>query len=1774
MPDTPDPLPPEQATPEQSSSHSSHRLRNTLLTVAGGLGVVTAVGGVVLAVWGNRIVTALLLPRVTASVDEAIARPTELGDVEGFSFWGVRLGKSVIPPTETDESSITIDEIEVKVGLRSLIFQQIAKSEIILVRPQVLLVQSEDGTWTDFELPEPDEAESRIKSEIQSIEIEDASIEAVPYTDPDVAAIVQRRPVQLSDADVLVEFFGEEAKELTFEAAGALDSGRFDINGSGNLNTQAVKATVQADDVPVAGVNVFLPDSVGLSSGELDANLTLVTALTEGEIDQEITDIKGVASLQDGELRTSQLFAPVEDIRSRLVFKGQAVTVEDTSLELDDVIASASGDVNWEEGYDLGVRVPEITIAKARSLGGFDIPVAAEGAFELDVQVSGELDEPQARGRLASLQPLLIDRVDFQSATADFEVTRSQFDLNQLRLLPQVGGLVVARGELDLSDLENLTFDLEAEADSLPADTFAQIYDVAIPENLTVGNLSADIQAAGDLNSPTATAQFQLAESDFPATGEIALANNTLILNNTLVQVTNGTLNAEAILDLDSLAFELEAQATNISTDALARDYGISVPEDTVIGNLSADISATGVADDLRSLTAFAPFRLSESDFPGTGEVALANNIVTLDNTLLRVAEGSLSAVASLNIDSRDFQADVATRSIPVQQFTDQAEGLLSANILASGNLDALDLGSIQVAGDAVIANAAVQLTAASEPLLDRGDWTTAFRLQGDSLAIDYFNAPGVYADGTIGLDQNQPNLIDDLNLYVSLDSFDLQPVNSFAPQTVSDYAYVNGFASFEGQVLGTLSDPRIVGDTRLDSLAVNELLFEPLSGPVAFSLSSGGEVDLRGMSDRIQLAVGGSPTEDFLDRPISFEVRNLDFIANGSGDNSQFQANIVQLPLDLLAIRPAVEYGFGTVEGRLDASVDANLTDLNNPIVTGEVAIADPSLSPVDAEQFTASFAYANNIVDIQRGELLFDDSRYLLTASASLPSTPQDDIQYEGLLTVAEGRIEDLVPIIAAVDLSAFGVSTPDAPTGSAADLATVPVGVPDASLLEKLDSFVAFLEENPPEETEAGDLALPDIDELTGEFTGAIAVAGRTSTPSDLTADFDLQGGGWEWGQYTEENEFALQGDIQQGELSLDTAYVNAGETEITLVANGSLDQLDGRLAADNVPIELVELFYPLPAEVSGNLDTVTTFGGSLSNPVVVSEVAVTDAAVNGYAISRIGADFDYRNAVLNVDGEIAVLPVEGQLDSEIAEEAIAPASTLVSSNNPVVIEGSIPYAFGFMDVVPPTQQIDLTAVVPSENFALVNAVTDDQVRWESGQGEIVVQVGGTVAQPLFAGEATLRDGVLTSELLGDPVTNISGDILFNLEQIDIQQFQAQINDGQLIAEGRLPLEQLQQTDTNGILISLENLPIDYNDLLQADFDGQVLVTGTALAPTISGGLVLDNGQIQANQLLRGSGESSLPTEEELEEISPYRAEYFDIDLLEVAETEEPAGALDNVALQDFTLAFGDRLTILGQPFYNITAAGDLTVNGTLANLQPDGVVQLRSGWINLFSTQFRLDRNAANTATFTPEGGLDPSLDVVMLARVQETDVTNTPVVAGGFLSADINETPIETTGNVQYISVRAEAIGPASEVSDNLVLTSDPPREEGQLLALVGGDLFAGLTSASYLQVAEFVGAGSLSTFGDRVADAVGLESFRVFPTTDTGEDSTTAIGIGVEATAGIGDRFDIDFLQVLNSSNRPQLGVGYQFTDNLNIRGASNLNIDDTDFELEYRIRF
>ena len=587
-----------------------------------GLGTGAAVLVVVGVIWGDRIVTTLLLPRISDSIDEAIDRPTKLGDVTGFSFWGVKLGETIVPPTETDASTITIDEIEVKVGLRSLIFQQTLKADVRLVRPEVLLAQDADGTWTDFDLPESETAESRIKTEIQSVVIEDAQVTAIPYNGPRLC--LQSWPAEwcrLEETDVNIELYGENAREITFKAEGALDDGAFELDGEGNLNIPAVKVNAQFQELTVAAVNVFLPDTVGVSAGELSGNVTGAIAFDEdGKVDEDEVDVRGTARLKGGEAIAQGLPAPIEDINGQILFQGQKAVLEDADLRVNDTSVTAFGEVDWKEGYDITAQIPSVTVAEVQTLGDFALPVEMAGAFALGVQLTGELDTPNVQGRLSSIAPLLIDRLSLASVTVDFGLTKDLLTVKQLQAYPTAGGEVTGDGVVDLSDLQNPAFELTAQAD-VPADSFAQLYDISLPQDIVLGQLIANVAATGTLEEQIASADWQLA---------------------------GGT-------------------------------------------------------------------------FPGTGKISLADNVVVLENALLRSFDGTIAAEAVLDLDRGDWQAAANVAGVPVGQFTTQLDGLLSADVEAAGNLDALSLEAIAASGTAIIAGASLNGTA--QPLLERGDW-------------------------------------------------------------------------------------------------------------------------------------------------------------------------------------------------------------------------------------------------------------------------------------------------------------------------------------------------------------------------------------------------------------------------------------------------------------------------------------------------------------------------------------------------------------------------------------------------------------------------------------------------------------------------------------------------------------------------------------------------------------------------------------------------------------------------------------------------------------------------------------------------------------------------------------------------------------------------------------------------------------------------------------------------------------------------------------------
>ncbi|MDJ0706234.1 MAG: translocation/assembly module TamB domain-containing protein [Leptolyngbyaceae cyanobacterium MO_188.B28] len=1178
-----------------------------------------------------------------------------------------------------------------------------------------------------------------------------------------------------------------------------------------------------------------------------------------------------------------------------------------------------------------------------------------------------------------------------------------------------------------------------------------------------------------------------------------------------------GQINLASIENLSG-RFTVKA---DLPGDAIATTYAVSPPNSIVLGSLIADAQIFGPLQDLQ---ATLHWRLPEATYPGEGEVVYRDRTLLVQDTQFQVAAGTVVASAMAGLDQGNWQADLEAVQVPVNRFSPQIQGRLNADVQLAGNLNQLTSQAIQASGTVQIADAQIQVADSVPPLLERGAWDSQFRWTGDRLQIEIFTAPGIRADGFITPQFQATPPIGEIALNVEVDDFDLRPLAAFIPEPIQAQMHLVGLASFDGQITGALADLHVAGDAYLEGLGLNSFRFDSaLAGDVQFALSEGGTVDLTGRQARLAISLD----ERFL--PSFFEIQNQNFLAQGQTVNNRLEADIQNFPLIALDLKPAESQGLGAISGLLDTSFQADLTTLSDPSVWGTITITQPALGYIQADNFTANFSYREETTAITDGELQLGTGRYLLAGSI----TQSPELQFQGELNFAPGYIEDILTALRwfTFEDAQQGIVSPiDA---GAAELQTTARGNPNISLLEQLEAFSEFMTQRQAAQQQQETALAPALEELTGQFTGAIRVAG--SSLADITADFDIQGQNWAWGRYQQPNQFKLAGRYAEETLTLYPVQFESEAALFSFAGAGNFDQLDGQLKVENVPIDLIQNFVALPVEPGGFLSATAKLGGDLSNFKAQGQIAITEASLNQAPLQSVGVQFNYDDAHILFEGAVVV---EGP--------------------GRLTIKGDIPYALPFMAMQPTNNLIDVEIEARNEGLALLNRVTQDQLRWEGGNGVVNIRVGGTLAQPAIAGTVTFQEDVLVSKSLASPLSDLTGTIRFNLDQVQVEQLQARLGEGDITIQGSIPIGTPLQAKRTGqktaLMVNLNQVPVNYDNILEAKIDGLIVVTGALLAPVIGGELEVRNGRIRANQLL---GQINAASASEADK----------------AVTNDKESPLDNIHLNDLIIRLEDRLAISGRPLYNVMTSGELRINGSLTDPRPEGTIRLDSGWINLFSNQFRLVGGEKNTATFTPEQGLDPFLDVRLSSRVQEVSQAKIPP-ASVFPTSEVTDTSfISSFGDVEIIIVDARVLGPASQLSENLELTSRPPRTQEQLVALIGGNVLSGLVDSSLVQFASFFGSGALASFSNDLSNVLGLRSLSIFPTTDTAEDSAASVGVGVEVSFDIGSNLGVSVLEILNSGNPPQVGLRYRFTDNLRLRGSTNLSGDDQVF-LEYRLTF
>ncbi len=1409
-----------------------------------------------------------------------------------------------------------------------------------------------------------------------------------------------------------------------------------------------------------------------------------------------------------------------------------------TGLNTTTIAGSASGDLNVAGGR---VRATDVQLADGR----FTARVRASG-----VQV----------GRLAQVPPQL--RVP---VSGNFTLSGPLSDFNTSKIAGSgSGSLNVAGGTVTANNvrLENGRFTAQVQASGVDVGSLPQV-----PKQLR-GPLSGNFNLAGSLDklSPS-TVQGS-------GSGSLNVAGGTVRATN--VQLANGQFTAQiqaSGVDVGSLpqvppqlrgplsgAFNLAGSLDKLSPSTVqgSGSGSLNIAGGTVRatsvqlanGQFTAQVEASGV--QVGRLAQVPP----QLRGPLSGTFSLAGSLDNLSpSTIQGTGSGSLNVaggtVRATNVQLADgrFQAVVEPTGVQLAGFSPELQGRLGGRLNVAGSLTALSPNAIEASGQV---NFSEGIALINRPLTASINWNG----QQQRLEIQQATAEGFNANGVVEVNLANQGLqaIRSLNLNVQARDLDLQKL----PVTLPNAVNVAGLADFDGSIAGTPTAPNVNGNLQLRGFSAGGLKFEPLlAGQVTATPGQGVNLQLAGNSDRIQVALGS----DY--KPVSFDIKQGEAVARGTLQGELLAVNAESFPIDLIKslapLPPTI--AAQPLSGNLSGNLNVNLKTYG---ISGDVAIADPVIGPLRGKSFTGTLQYEDGVVALKDGRFVQEVTRegdtasetYEYLISANLTRTDNGP-QFQATLNVPKGDLQSVLTALQIFDISDLnrGVNAPG--YGNAENIANVQAGLPEATLqaqLRRLSEIEALLQQRQAQEDAS---PLPRLADAKGQFSGTVSVVG--SLTSGINAEFDIEGQNWQWGPYSA-NQVIAEGTFQNGILTLLPLRFQSGESYANFSGTIGGDTQSGQLQLQNIPIEQLEAVLSkvtnLPPNLvgfTGFLNATATLSGSQKNPQARGEVRLTDATLNRTKVQSAQGSFSYTNARLNFGSTVL----------------------LAESTDPLNINGSIPYKLPFASVAPTDNQLALNINVQNEGLALLNLLTGGTVSWVNGTGDVQLDISGTVdpktsrpSQVVAKGSAIIDNATIQATALPDPLTNVRGTVLFDFDDIRVEQVTAQYGGGIITAAGTIPISQPTPQE-NPLTVDIGELAINLKGLYRGRVQGDVVLTGSALAPRIGGALDVYNGQValgeQGGSLGGGDGTGATPTGDGTGATPAGNGT-----------GATPAGdstANNRLEFNNLELKLGKNVQITRAPILNFLADGTLTLNGSLGEIRPQGTIELKRGQVNLFTTQFRLDRGYKNVARFTPGRGLDPELDVQLLASVTEATqrlLPNDP------LSAEIRDVPIGF-GGVRTVRVQAKASGAASQLADKLELTSSPPRSKTEIVALLGGSFVDTLGRGdTTLGLVNLAGSVLLSNVQNIIGDALGLSELRLYPTIITDDknrrDSST-LGLSAEAGVDITRKLSVSLSKELTTPQPFQYGLRYRFNEKLLLRGSTDFS-GDSRGEVQYETRW
>ncbi len=512
----------------------------------------------------------------------------------------------------------------------------------------------------------------------------------------------------------------------------------------------------------------------------------------------------------------------------------------------------------------------------------------------------------------------------------------------------------------------------------------------------------------------------------------------------------------------------------------------------------------------------------------------------------------------------------------------------------------------------------------------------------------------------------------------------------------------------------------------------------------------------------------------------------------------------------------------------------------------------------------------------------------------------------------------------------------------------------------------------------------------------------------------------------------------------DIPIDDSKNNKKEFSIDL--EGGLLTGKGSLKINKLPLSTANIFLNKPRDFLGGIDMNLFY--DLDTKSFSSEISSNNSSIKNKKIIFDKGLVEFDNSVFDIDFSLLIN------DSEI----------------PINIQGSIP--------INKSDNLDLRLIGNGKFIELIDIYADEYFTFKEGDVNLRIILKGTLNKPLLNGFVVIKDSEI--DFFNNIIKDINSIIIFDFDSLEINNLQAKSEDsGEIFIKGSLPFYSKNDSEKAKINLITKRFTLEkdnFNFLIDSDID----LSGSFESPVLGGSLSFNNGFINLNSTNQNNKKRKkiIRKDDENDWAELYWNNKKNIEIISnetilnsVLLGETLPNYLDNLSFNNLKLKLGPDFKLqyseLIQAYLDTKL--DLNIKGKVGkDLNARGLIYLKKGRANLYTTPFKLDKNKDNYILFASRSGVVPFINFSLVSKVPDSIIPISENNQDSNISGDLDVNATSSglgsfgIGNSRLIKIEASYEGFLDQLSfadenRRIQLRSTPSYNRSQIIGLIGGN---------------------------------------------------------------------------------------------------------------------